>query len=803
MTDYNRRDFLKNAAILSGAAGLTNVLPTSVKRAMAIQADRGTTFYDAEHIVLLMQENRSFDHMFGTLKGVRGFNDPRAKQLPDNDKVWIQKDKDGNAHAPFHIDINKTKVTWQGGLPHGWPDQSAARNKGRYDNWIPVKSPMTMGFYDRSDVPFYYALADAFTICDHNFCSSLTGTTPNRLFFWTGNIRPQPDGNSKPAVYNSMAESRDNAYVDWYTFPELLEDNGISWRIYQNELWTPDLQGEGVDYWLGNYGDNAIEYVRRHRVKLSAYFRKNGDKTVKPNLSPQEVNALYDKLSQKEKNLVDKAFTTNIDDGNEYLELVPYTFTDDQGVQQTVNVPGNDIFRRFRSDVENGTLPAVSWLVAPQSFSDHTSTPLYGTWYVSEALDILTRNPEVWKKTIFILNYDENDGYFDHLPPFVAPRPGDPLAGKTSADIDTSSDYDNESDAPIGLGYRVPMIVASPWSRGGYVNSQIFDHTSTLMFLEKFLKKKTGRNIVCPNISSWRRAVCGDLTSVFRPFNGEKFPLPDFEDRDTVITHIQNAKNKPPQVAPTPLSREDIEKINRHPPFAPGSSSWMPQQEKGTRPACALPYELHAECTLNGNSLVLRFQSADNTSFGSAAGAAFNVYTPVSYDDIKGKTWAYAVSAGSSVEDQLTLDKFAERRYDICVHGPNGFFRRFAGSSQDPVLAIHCGYEQKGFLKRSLSGNILLTLENKSAEPYRVTAIDNAYKKPPHTLNVPPHGKKELVIDLGSSSGWYDFALQVEGKDSFHRRYAGHVETGRESMTDPYMGGMLQAVSNPSAQRPG
>src|SRR5690242_2168003 len=159
--EYSRRDFLKNAAVLSGAAGLHSVLPASVRRAAAIPAEPGTTFYDAEHVVLLMQENRSFDHMFGTLQGVRGFNDPRVKQLPDGDKAWVQKDKDGNAHAPFHIDIHKTKVTWQGGLPHGWPDQSAARNQGKYDRWIPVKSSMTMGFYDRQDVPFYYALADA------------------------------------------------------------------------------------------------------------------------------------------------------------------------------------------------------------------------------------------------------------------------------------------------------------------------------------------------------------------------------------------------------------------------------------------------------------------------------------------------------------------------------------------------------------------------------------------------------------------------------------------------------------------
>ncbi|MDB5020107.1 MAG: Phospholipase, partial [Pedobacter sp.] len=173
----SRRSFLKKAALLSGATGLSSILPEAVARAMAIDAAPGTTFQDAEHVVFLMQENRSFDHMFGKLKGVRGFNDPHPHLQPNGNKVWLQQDASGNTFAPFHVDINKTKITWQGGLPHSWNDQVAARNKGKYDQWIPAKTGMTMAHYDRNDVPFYYALADAFTICDHSFCSLQTGTT--------------------------------------------------------------------------------------------------------------------------------------------------------------------------------------------------------------------------------------------------------------------------------------------------------------------------------------------------------------------------------------------------------------------------------------------------------------------------------------------------------------------------------------------------------------------------------------------------------------------------------------------------
>src|SRR5690606_15980320 len=135
------------------------------------------------------------------------------------------------------------------------------------------------------------------------------------------------------------------------------------------------------------------------------------------------------------------------------------------------------------------------------------------------------------KKTIFILNYDENDGYFDHVPPFVAPKPGDEGTGKVSPDLDCLNEYVTKeqeldygieeqyaTEGPVGLGYRVPMIVASPWSKGGWVNSELFDITSTLQFMEHFISKKFGVDIVEENISSWRRAITGDLTSVFRPY---------------------------------------------------------------------------------------------------------------------------------------------------------------------------------------------------------------------------------------------------------------------------------------------
>jgi len=170
--------------------------------------------------------------------------------------------------------------------------------------------------------------------------------------------------------------------------------------------------------------------------------------------------------------------------------------------------------------------------LSPENFSDHPTSPWYGAWYVYEVMDILTKNPEVWKKTIFILTYDENDGYFDHAPSFVAAGPKRPETGRASDGVDTGLEYTYAEDelqqgvsrkdarsGPIGMGFRVPMIIASPWSRGGWVNSQLFDHTSTLMFLEYFVEKKYGKTVREENISALRRSVSGNLTSVFRPHN--------------------------------------------------------------------------------------------------------------------------------------------------------------------------------------------------------------------------------------------------------------------------------------------
>jgi len=847
-----RRDFIKKAAFLTGATGIANFLPASIQKAMAINPMPGSTFLDAEHIVILMQENRSFDHCFGTLKGVRGYNDPRAIDLPNKNKVWLQSNKKGDTYAPFHLDIKNTKATWMESLPHSWRNQVNARNDGKFDQWLENKRnsnpeyanmPLTLGYHTRDDIPFYYALADAFTVCDQNFCSALTGTNPNRLYFWTGTVRPEQNEKSRAHVWN---EDMDYGTLNWATFPERLEDNGISWKCYQNEL-AIDTGFEGEeDDWLGNFQDNPLEFfgqynIHLHEPHLATMQKKSVDLPVKIDGLKKQIAALpagdktlkklkkqlremqsdlvavtkeretwqsgmFEKLTDREKNIHNKAFDTNKNDPH-YRELESLKYNDN-GTERELKIPKGDVLHQFRDDVKTGKLPTVSWVTAPTNFSDHPTAAWYGAWYVSEVMDILTQNPEVWKKTIFILTYDENDGYFDHVPPFVAPHSHKTGTGKVSAGIDTRVEfvtleqelernnfpekYDRENS--IGLGYRVPMVIASPWSKGGWVNSEVFDHTSTLQFLEHFLSKKTGKDIKEPNISDWRRTVCGDLSSVFRPYNGEAIPNPEFLPKDEFVESIHKAQFKKVPDDFKLLTADEIAQINK----APHLSPYMAKQEKGIKPSCALPYQLYADGKLSRdkNSFEIKF-TAGNEVFGkNAAGSPFNVYAPGKYLQEKDnqqvfdnvRTWAYTAVAGDTLTDAWPLNEFENSNYHLRVYGPNGFFREFKGNAADPDIEITCEYQRNHSDGKTLTGNIDLKLHNSGSAAHTIEITDHAYKANNHKRVLSAGGKSNIMLNLLNSYGWYDFSIKVAGSHNFEKRYAGRVETGISSFSDPQMG---------------
>lgn len=789
-----RRDFLKAAALGTATAVWTG-MPEAIARAAAIDPALGTTFLDAEHVVILMQENRSFDHAYGSLRGVRGYRDPRVHLQPSGKPVWFQADTDGTIVPPFRLNMDGSNVTWIGGTPHSWQDQVDARNGGRYDRWLPAKRrddlfPMTMGFYTREDIPFYYTLADAFTVFDQAFCSSLTGTTPNRLHLWSGTIR-------ESAAHRARVENGDTTEdleAAWTTYPERLEDAGISWKIYQNELSIDTgLVGE-EDAWLGNFTDSPIEWfsqyqVRYHKARraflpkfevqlvaaLEAIAAKldagnvNGDekrelvkerRKAKKSLErirkemTEYTEAGWQGLTDKQRAIHERAFCTNEGDPD-YRTLEEHTY-DDNGQRRTVAVPKGDVLHQFRKDVESGKLPAVSWLVAPERFSDHPGSAWFGAWYVSEVLNILTRDPEVWKKTIFILCYDENDGQFDHVPPFVAPHPGRPETGKVSNGIDTSVEVSDahQRDHSIGLGYRCPLLVASPWTRGGCVNSQVSDHTSILMFLETWLAGK-GTPVPETNISAWRRTVCGDLSSAFKPYNGEPYPLPEYLDRDRYVERIHKASFKAPPQPGMSLKPDDT-----------ASFDVAAFQEAGSRPSCPLPYELEASINATDAGVVVKLEAGNARNNGKAAGAAFNVYAYGAEMLCR----AYAVSAGDALADLLPVQGDCHVRID----GPNGFMRSLQCTG---MLAFKAEVRSDG-------ADLSLTIVNTSGVAVQVDLADESYGDRLNPVLLEPGQTQRLKVATQAGKQWYDLSATANGTQY---RFAGRIETGAWSVSDPAM----------------
>ncbi|GAB2966176.1 phospholipase C, phosphocholine-specific [Amycolatopsis acidiphila] len=670
MTDLNRRRFLQ----VAGGTAAASMLSSSIARAAAIPASHRTgSLRDVEHIVVLMQENRSFDHYFGSLRGVRGFGDPRPVTLPSGKPVWYQPDGTRDL-LPFRPQVDDLGLQFVQDLPHSWADTHAAWNQGGYDKWVPAKGTTTMAYLTREDIPFHYALADAFTICDAYHCSFLGSTDPNRYYLWTGYTGNDGTGGG-PVTGN------DERGYSWTTYPERLERAGVSWKIYQ------DI-GDGLDGahgwgWIddayrGNYGDNSLLYFDNYR-------------------NAQPGDPLYDKAR---------------------------TGTDAKN--------GDGFFDILKSDVRAGQLPQVSWVVAPEAFTEHPNWPAnYGAWYVSQVLDALTSVPEVWSKTALLITYDENDGFFDHVvPPYP---PSSPAQGAST--VDTTGEL--LDGLPYGLGQRVPMLVVSPWSKGGRVCSEVFDHTSVIRFIERRF------GVHEPNISPWRRTVSGDLTSAF-----------DFSRTETSVPALPSTAAYAPPDA------------DRHPDYVPTPPAVpaLPEQERGRRPALPLPYDLTVDGRVQDGRLSLQFAS-DGT-----AGACFHVRSTT---DRTGP-WSYTVGAGERLSAQWSVSG----GYDFTVHGPNGFLRRFAGNGAGVEVSAR---------PAGGSGDLNVVLTNSGSAPVSVTvATAGGYGRDrPTGYQLRPGARVVHPVRTGDTAGWYDLSVTA---GQFVRRLAGHVETGRITLTDPGLG---------------
>jgi phospholipase C len=670
----DRRRFLQ----IAGGAVAATALSSSVARAAAIApAVRTRTIKDVEHIVVLMQENRSFDHYFGSLRGVRGFGDPHPAMQPSGQTVWNQ-----DGVLPFHPTAPDLGLQFIVDLAHDWNSTHVALNGGAYDQWVQAKSNVTMAYLTRDDIPFHYALADAFTICDNYHCSLLTATDPNRYYMWTGYAgNDGTDGSQGPT--GPVLDNAEAGY-DWQTYPERLQAAGISWKIYQDSgdgLDAAGFWGWTSDAYIGNYGDNSLLYFLQYQ-----------------NAAPG--SPLYENARTG----------TNVASGGTFFDILA-------------------------ADVKCGTLPQVSWVVAPEAFCEHPNWPAnYGAWYISQVLDALTANPEVWSKTVFLIMFDENDGFFDHvIPPLPASTPaagGSTVSTAEEFYTDTGTNSDSFTPGPYGLGPRVPFLAISPWSRGGWVCSEVFDATSIIRFIEK----RFGVNE--PHISAWRRAVCGDLTSAF-----------DFSQQSSSVPRLPSTAGY--------LPPDD----QRHPSYfpVPPAAGSLPAQEPGVRPARPLPYDLRADGVVAGGTATITFASR------GAVGAVLHVTSGSAPRD-------YTVGAGGSIDGSWSVSPGE----DIRVHGPNGFYRQFAGEGPEVTVL--------GF-----GGDLELAIRNGSSAAVRLT-LASAYDGKRSRVTVPPRSTVKVVIPTAFGSGWYDVSVTAAASPQYLRRLAGHIETGHPSISDPALG---------------
>jgi phospholipase C len=394
---------------------------------------------DIEHIVVLMQENRSFDEFFGAFPGVRGFDDRNNRAAFSQPGYHGPGARRGHL-LPFHVNgrtpSGQCLGTHDTDRPnHDWEPQHQSWNRGRNDRFYEVHSrpqwdgPFgvnVMGYYQQPDIPYFWALARQFTLCDTYFSSVIGPTEPNRLFSVSGTL--DPDGrHGGPCVETNFNGQGLSGNFSWTTMPEQLQARGISWKSYTAAAGQFDSPFPA--------------------------FRQFG------------TNPTLNRL----------------------------------GIQPTY--PAD-----FEADLARDQLPAVSWVQVTFADSEHPwFPPAKGEFAVDQVLRAIWARPHIWRKTVVIINHDENGGFFDHVTP-PTPPPGTKGEYLTVRRLPASA---AGIRGPIGLGFRVPCIVVSPWSRGGLVCSDTFDHTSVLRLIER----RFGAEV--PNLSRWRRSVTGDMTTAF------------------------------------------------------------------------------------------------------------------------------------------------------------------------------------------------------------------------------------------------------------------------------------------------
>jgi phospholipase C len=698
MPEVTRRRLLTSAATGAGGLLASSILPPALARAAA-EGPRKGSLRDVKHVVIHMQENRSFDHYFGTLGGVTGFGDPnvliQTDPTPPLDTVqgkpvfyqYDQFNPDGYL-LPWHLD---TKATSSQAIPstsHAWTYQHDSLNitvpttagqptTALNNNWIPSHYTAdgasrywyVMGYYERQDIPFHFALAETFTLCDHYFCSLLGPTWPNRMYLWTATIDPTGAGGG-PLTSNVVPSPTTGTPYTWTTYPERLTKAGISWRIYQEE---------------DDYGTNMLEFFAAYQ-----------------NASPG--SPLYE-----------------------------------GGL--TIYPPD-----RFEWDAKHDKLPTISWIVPTSGQSEHPAyLPASGANYLASKLNAVAENRDLWAKTVFIVNYDENDGLFDHVVPPLPPA-GTP---DEFVQVGTNPNW------PIGAGVRVPCFLVSPWSVGGYVASEQFDHTSTLQFLERL----TG--IQEPNITAWRRETFGDLTSALGFSNGKATTFPP---------HL------PPTIGEFWEAEQEVATLPA--PTIPGAAQSPPVQEKRRRRVPWQPQSRTSREAAAGRALpgtASRFEENRTTHRADFEhGASDKVYLKriaavQNRDVVAPSGTAFAYVPGVCGGNVAIVDTSTMALVSAVTSGTTNPFGVAATPDGSQVWVTESGT------------NTVSVIPTGGSNPNKIasTIVVGIY---PHGIAITPDGKTAYVANTGPNTG-RGGSETVSVIDVASQKVTGSVSVGEAPMT--------------------
>ncbi|WP_327321173.1 phospholipase C, phosphocholine-specific [Streptomyces sp. NBC_01210] len=739
-----RRTFLTSAAAVAAGAAVASGLPPGLRGSRGLALAPAAALVNApdpllqekvKHVVVLMQENHSFDDYFGMLKGVRGFGDRSVIDMPGTtgtsgqpsgrtvfQQPDVPADEDNVANPagwryPWPLNGGGSQGWEQAqnvGTDHGWGSGHMAWNNGKMDQWIKAKDQIGMGYLLPADLPFHYALADAYTVCDAYHCSVMGRTGPNRNYAWSGSTGEGMDGWTLQHLYAGSfmpepEEKGDDAVPQtWVPYAQALQDAGVDWKTYH-------VRGD-------NFCDNALEYF-----KVFQDTEQYRDSTGSAHAREREMWQRGMGPTRAE-----------IDDADE-------------------DAPGTAdmIIAELTQDIAAGALPTVSWIVADEDHSEAAgNTPSKGAVFVKQVVEALAADEDVYNSTVLIINFDENDGFYDHVPPPVPDPDSDYAENEWLTD-------DDHNFVPIGLGFRVPMIVVSPWTRGGWVNSQVFDHTSVLRFLEKL----TG--VQCDNISAWRRKVCGDLTSIF-----------DFDNPNPNTPTLPSPA--PPGKTPGANANPSVD------PIAPANSGSLPVQQTGVRPARALPYQANAYLDRYTGTGPAADQKAwiNYENLGDPATSAVHFATYVNaYRG--GGPWQYTIDANDTADDYFNIGNgLGNGKYDFTVIGPNRFLRRFKGNTST-ANGRHARVTSRF---AEAYDPIALWFDFHNDHPTATvtfTVTSNHYRTGSWTTSVGPAstGSDYFNQFASGANGWYDFTVTVSNDSNWSQRFIGHIETGDPSIT--------------------